>query len=129
MNTRQENVSASATRGRDFVASMAMNNLSPSPTDPKEEPSSSSASPTGNTTRHLRVLTVDDEPLARIRLTSLLASDPELEIIAQCGSTAEALLVERVKPRVTGRSRQMPEYAILRDSSAELGDFVFFRSK
>jgi uncharacterized caspase-like protein len=42
--------------------------------------------------------------------------------------TAEALLVQRVKPRVAGRSRQMPEYAILRDAGADLGDFVFFRS-
>jgi uncharacterized caspase-like protein len=42
--------------------------------------------------------------------------------------TAEALLVQRVKPRVAGRARQMPEYAVVRDSAADLGDFVFFRS-
>jgi TPR repeat protein len=43
--------------------------------------------------------------------------------------TAEALLSQRVKPRVAGRSQQTPQYAIVRDSDADLGDFVFFRSK
>jgi len=43
--------------------------------------------------------------------------------------TGEALLVQRVKPRVAGRSRQMPEYAVVRDAASDLGDFVFFRSK
>jgi uncharacterized caspase-like protein len=43
--------------------------------------------------------------------------------------TGEALLSQRLKPRVAGRSVQTPQYAILRDSDADLGDFVFFRSK
>jgi uncharacterized caspase-like protein len=43
--------------------------------------------------------------------------------------TAESLLVQRIKPRVAGRSEQTPEYAMIRDSDADLGDFVFFRSK
>src|SRR6266700_6462039 len=43
--------------------------------------------------------------------------------------SAEALLEQRVKPRVAGKSQQTPEYAIVRDSDADLGDFVFFRSK
>jgi TPR repeat protein/uncharacterized caspase-like protein len=43
--------------------------------------------------------------------------------------TAEALLSERVKPRVAGRSAQTPQYAMLRESNNDLGDFVFFRSK
>jgi len=43
--------------------------------------------------------------------------------------TAEALLSQRVKPRVAGRSAQTPQYDIIRDSDADLGDFVFFRSK
>ena len=53
---------------------------------------------------------MDDEPLARIRLTSLLASDPELEIIAQCGSTAEALLVIKTQqPDLVFLDVQMPK--------------------
>jgi hypothetical protein len=43
--------------------------------------------------------------------------------------TAESLLVQRIQPRVAGRSQQTPEYAIVRDSDADLGDFVFFRKK
>jgi len=43
--------------------------------------------------------------------------------------TAEDLLVERVKPRVAGRSQQVPEYATIREAYAALGDFVFFRSE
>jgi len=43
--------------------------------------------------------------------------------------TGEALLVQRVKPRVAGRAQQMPEYAVVRDSASDLGDFVFFRSR
>jgi uncharacterized caspase-like protein len=43
--------------------------------------------------------------------------------------TGEALLTQRVKPRVAGRSAQTPQYAMLRDSDADLGDFVFYRTK
>src|SRR5215813_913399 len=43
--------------------------------------------------------------------------------------TGETLLTLRVKPRVAGRSEQTPQYAILRDSDADLGDFVFSRIK
>jgi hypothetical protein len=43
--------------------------------------------------------------------------------------TAEALLSQRVQPRVAGRSQQTPQYAMIRDSDGDLGDFVFFRSK
>ncbi len=39
----------------------------------------------------LRVAIVDDEPLARARLRSLLALDDELEFIGECGSGEEAV--------------------------------------
>jgi hypothetical protein len=42
---------------------------------------------------------------------------------------AETLLVQKIKPRVAGRSQQTPDYAIVRDSDGDLGDFVFFRTK
>jgi two-component system LytT family response regulator len=38
-----------------------------------------------------RVLVVDDEPLARATLTTLLAADPELERVGACGTVREAL--------------------------------------
>lgn len=42
---------------------------------------------------HLRVMIVDDEPLARLRLRSLLADclTPPVEVVAEAGSAAEAL--------------------------------------
>ena len=39
----------------------------------------------------LRALIVDDEPLARERLRMLLASEPTVEIIGQCGDGIEAV--------------------------------------
>lgn len=41
--------------------------------------------------KHLRVLIVDDEPLARERLRRLLAGEPGVEIAGECGSGPEAL--------------------------------------
>ena len=42
--------------------------------------------------------------------------------------SAEELFSQYVKERVAGRSKQMPEYNLIRDSGHEAGDFVFFRS-
>lgn len=39
----------------------------------------------------IRTLIVDDEPLARSNLSVLLRLDPEIEIVGECGSGAEAL--------------------------------------
>lgn len=39
----------------------------------------------------IRAMIVDDEPLARRRLRKLLASDPEVETVADCASGIEAL--------------------------------------
>lgn len=46
-------------------------------------------------THPLRVLLVDDEPLARRRLKRMLAGEPEVEIVGECGTRAEAS--ERVR--------------------------------
>jgi two-component system LytT family response regulator len=43
----------------------------------------------------LRVLIVDDEPLARERLRSLLQAEPAVEIIGECGSGTEAIATIR----------------------------------
>jgi two-component system LytT family response regulator len=39
----------------------------------------------------IRVVIVDDEPLARSNLTSLLRRDSEVEIVGECGSGMEVL--------------------------------------
>jgi len=58
----------------------------------------------------LRAVIVDDEPLARSSLRVLLARDPAIELVAECGSGEEA--VERVRdlqPDLVFLDVQMPE--------------------
>jgi len=58
----------------------------------------------------IRTLIVDDEPLARSNLSVLLRRDPEIEIVGECGSGAEALRVIRsAKPDLVFLDVQMPE--------------------
>jgi len=46
----------------------------------------------------LRALIVDDEPLARERLRSLLRTDASVEIVGECGSGTEAIATIRSTP-------------------------------
>jgi two-component system LytT family response regulator len=46
----------------------------------------------------LRVLIVDDEPLARDRLRAWLLEEPSVEIVGECGSGTEALALIRSTP-------------------------------
>jgi two-component system LytT family response regulator len=58
----------------------------------------------------IRTLIVDDEPLARSLLAKFLASDPEIEIIGECGDGCTA--VERIEsstPDLVFLDVQMPE--------------------
>ena len=48
-----------------------------------------------DTPSKIRTLIVDDEPLARSNLAVLLRRDPEIEIVGECGSGAEALTTSR----------------------------------
>ncbi|MBP8824523.1 MAG: response regulator transcription factor [Flavobacteriales bacterium] len=41
--------------------------------------------------RTIRTIVVDDEPAARTRLVRLLATDPEIEVVAECRNGTEAL--------------------------------------
>jgi len=41
--------------------------------------------------KHVRLLLVDDHPLFREGLSRLLATEPEFEMVAHCGTAAEAL--------------------------------------
>jgi two-component system, LytTR family, response regulator len=69
-------------------------------------------SPTSERTtgRRLRVLIVDDEPLARAQLRELLADQPDLEVVAECGNGAEAVTrIEQDEPDLVLLDIQMPE--------------------
>jgi two-component system LytT family response regulator len=58
----------------------------------------------------LRVLLVDDEPLARANLSVLLRQDPTIEIVGECTSGMEALAEIRDKrPALVFLDVQMPE--------------------
>jgi len=57
----------------------------------------------------LRVVIVDDEPLARERVRTFLADEPEVEIVAECADGAEAVeQIEKHRPDVVFLDVQMP---------------------
>jgi two-component system LytT family response regulator len=58
----------------------------------------------------IRTVIVDDEPLARSNLLVLLRRDPEIEVVAQCGSGIEAVdEIRKSKPDLVFLDVQMPE--------------------
>jgi len=58
----------------------------------------------------IRILTVDDHPLFRSGIAALLASQPDMQIVAEGGSGREALRHFRYhRPDVTLMDLQMPE--------------------
>ena len=61
-------------------------------------------------TAPIRVLVVDDEPLARSGLTKLCRQDPELELVGECADGRSALAaIEQVEPDLLLLDIQMPE--------------------
>ena len=58
----------------------------------------------------LRVLIIDDEPIARQRLRRLLRSDSDIAVLAECGDGRAALLaIEEHRPDLIFLDVQMPE--------------------
>lgn len=58
----------------------------------------------------IRALIVDDEPLARARLRSLLARHPDMQLVGECAEGAEAMAaIERMRPEVVFLDIQMTE--------------------
>jgi two-component system LytT family response regulator len=61
-------------------------------------------------TGKIRTVVVDDEPLARSNITALLRRDPEIEIVSEWGSGAEAVAeIRSRKPDLVFLDVQMPE--------------------
>jgi two-component system LytT family response regulator len=48
--------------------------------------------------KKIRALVVDDEPLARRTITDLLRADPDIEVVGECGSGADAVASIRGPP-------------------------------
>jgi DNA-binding LytR/AlgR family response regulator len=78
----------------------------------------------------MRVLIVDDEPLARRRLVQLLAELPGVTIAGEAGSGREALeLLQLLRPDVVLLDVQMPEvdgFAVLRELPAGIEPAIVF---
>jgi two-component system, LytTR family, response regulator len=77
----------------------------------------------------LRTLIVDDEDLARERLRTLLAREPDVEVIGECATGAEAVAAVRaLKPDLLLLDIQMPEmdgFDVLRKLGSELPAVIF----
>jgi two-component system, LytTR family, response regulator len=57
----------------------------------------------------LKVLIVDDEPLARANVEALLANDADIEIVGQASGADAVALVARLRPDILFLDIQMPE--------------------
>ena len=58
----------------------------------------------------IRVVVVDDEPVARAGVQKLLRSDPDFEIVGEAGNGRDAVaLIQRVEPDLVLLDIQMPE--------------------
>lgn len=58
----------------------------------------------------IRVLLVDDEPLARARIRELLADQPDVDVVGECGTGREAVAAIRSdRPDLVFLDVQMPE--------------------
>ncbi len=57
----------------------------------------------------MKIVLVDDEPLARTRLRALLAEESDVEIVGECGTAAEArAAIEKTRPDVALLDVTMP---------------------
>ena len=58
----------------------------------------------------IRVLVVDDEPLAREKICGMAADDPDIRVVAECSNGAEAIeAVQTMRPDLILLDVQMPE--------------------
>jgi len=79
---------------------------------------------------NMRVLIVDDEPLARNRLRKLLAHEEDLEIIGECGNGPDAITcIQKLDPDLIFLDVQMPEvsgFDVLRAAPSDALRAVIF---
>jgi len=78
----------------------------------------------------IRVLIVDDEPLARKRIQLFLLDEPDLEIVGECANGAQAIeQIGRCNPDLVFLDVQMPEvsgFDVLRALPADRWPLVIF---
>src|SRR5215471_6781087 len=70
----------------------------------------------------IRVLIVDDEPLARRKIRGLLKGDPDIEVIGECSNGIEAIArVKSLNPDLMFLDIQIPELDGIKVSEALSG--------
>lgn len=78
----------------------------------------------------IRALIVDDEPLAREGIRLLLEDDPDVEVVAECGSGAQAAtLIAEEDPDLVFLDVEMPElngFEVLEKTAADRLPFIIF---
>jgi two-component system LytT family response regulator len=80
--------------------------------------------------RRMRVLIVDDEPLARFALSDRLAKRPDVELVGECATGKEAITaIRRRSPQVVFLDIQMPDmsgFEVLRSVPHREAPLVIF---
>ena len=80
--------------------------------------------------RNIRVLVVDDEPLARDMIREMLAEDSEVEIVAECVNGREAVdAIKSQRPDLVFLDIQMPElggFEVLESLDPQSTPYVIF---
>lgn len=78
----------------------------------------------------LRTIVVDDEPLARVHLRSLLATDHDVEVVGECGNGRDAVdAVRELAPDLLLLDIQMPEldgFGVVQALGADVPPAVVF---
>lgn len=78
----------------------------------------------------LRVLIVDDEPLARAHLRQLLAADRDIEVVGECGDGREAVrAIRELNPALVLLDIQIPEldgFGVVREVGVDRMPSVIF---
>lgn len=73
---------------------------------------------------------VDDEPLARVNIVSLLRTDPEISVLAECSSGADAVnAVRELRPSLLFLDVQMPGcdgFGVLESLGADVPPAIVF---
>jgi two-component system LytT family response regulator len=78
----------------------------------------------------IRTLIVDDEPPAQELIARLLAAEPDVEVLARCGSGREAVAaIERLGPDLVFLDVQMPEldgFGVLANARPAVAPIIVF---
>jgi two-component system LytT family response regulator len=78
----------------------------------------------------VRTIVVDDEPLGRERIVSLLAGEPDMQVVAECGNGSSAVTaIRREAPQLVFLDVQMPErdgFSVMEEIGGERLPFIVF---